>query len=86
LALGCRMIGINNRDLRTFKTDLATTERLSPRIPSTCIAIAESGIHSHADLQRLAKVGVHSFLVGESLMRRHDVAAATKALLGITAP
>jgi indole-3-glycerol phosphate synthase len=85
LALDCRMIGINNRDLTTFKTTLETTERLSPRVPSNRIAIAESGIHSHADLQRLAKAGVRAFLVGESLMRQHDVAAATKALLGITA-
>ena len=82
LALDCRLIGINNRDLKTFATTLATTERLAPRVPHDRIVIAESGIAAHADLQRLAKAGVHAFLVGESLMRQADVAAATKALLG----
>ena len=84
LKLDCRMIGINNRDLKTFDTTLETTERLAPRIPKNRIVIAESGISSHADLQRLAKVGVHAFLVGESLMRQADVAAATRTLLGTT--
>ena len=82
LRLPCRMIGINNRDLRTFATDLATTERLTPRVPADRIVIAESGISTHADLERLAGVGVRSFLVGESLMRESDVAAATRKLLG----
>jgi indole-3-glycerol phosphate synthase len=82
LALDCRLIGINNRDLNTFATTLETTEALAPRVPRNRIVIAESGIASHADLERLAKAGVHAFLVGESLMRQADVAAATNMLLG----
>lgn len=81
LALDCRLIGINNRNLKTFETTLETTERLAPRVPHDRIVIAESGIASNADLQRLAKAGVRAFLVGESLMRQPDVAAATRALL-----
>jgi indole-3-glycerol phosphate synthase len=83
LMLDCRLIGINNRDLKTFNTALETTEKLAPRVPKNRIVIAESGINSHADLQRLAKAGVHAFLVGESLMRQADVTAATRALLGL---
>jgi indole-3-glycerol phosphate synthase len=81
LKLDCRLIGINNRDLKTFDTTLEVTERLSPRVPHDRIVIAESGIASNADLQRLAKAGVRAFLVGESLMRQPDVAAATRTLL-----
>jgi indole-3-glycerol phosphate synthase len=83
LVLDCRLIGINNRDLKTFATTLETTERLAPRVPRDRTVIAESGITSHADLQRLATSGVHAFLVGESLMRQPDVAAATRALRGV---
>ena len=75
------MIGINNRDLATFSTDLATTERLAPRLPKGAIAISESGIRTHADCQRIARAGVRNFLVGESLMRETDVERATKMLL-----
>ena len=86
LALDCRLIGINNRDLKTFATTLETTAELAPRVPKTRTVIAESGIASPADLVRLGKVGVHAFLVGESLMRAPDVAGATRALLGRQMP
>ena len=79
--LRSRLIGINNRDLKTFRTDLATTERLVPLAPEGALLVGESGIASHADCQRLADAGVHCFLVGESLMRQDDVEAATRALL-----
>jgi indole-3-glycerol phosphate synthase len=79
--LRSRLIGINNRDLRTFRTDLAVTERLAALAPEGALLVGESGIDSHADCQRLARAGVRCVLVGESLMRQSDLVAATRALL-----
>ena len=82
LGLETSLIGINNRDLRTLKTDLATTEDLAPLVPPDRFLIAESGIRNTEDLRRLAAVGPNCYLVGESLMRQDDVSAAVRALLG----
>jgi indole-3-glycerol phosphate synthase len=81
LALDAEMIGINNRDLHSFKTDLGVSEHLGPLVPRSKLVIAESGISVPADIARLQKVGVTTFLVGESLLREDDVAAATRRLL-----
>lgn len=83
LALDTPLIGINNRDLTTFRTTLETTERLAPRVPRDRLLVSESGIGAPTDLARLALAGVRAFLVGESLMRQADVEAATRALLDI---
>ena len=79
--LQSRLIGVNNRDLKRFVTDLAVTERLALLAPAGTLLISESGINSHADLLRLEASGIRTFLVGESLMRQADIAAATQQLL-----
>jgi indole-3-glycerol phosphate synthase len=81
LALGTDIIGINNRDLKTFATELAVTLRLAPRIPADKLVVAESGLSRREDLALLATAGVTTFLIGEGLMRQPDVAAATSALI-----
>ncbi len=82
LQLKSKMIGINNRDLKSFEVDLATTECLVKHIPDEYLVVCESGIFINDDLQRMRKSGVNTFLVGESLMRQDDVAVATRELLG----
>jgi indole-3-glycerol phosphate synthase len=79
--LQSRLIGVNNRDLKRFVTDLGTTARLAPLAPEGTFLVAESGISGHADVLHLAATGAQAFLVGESLMRHADVTAATRALL-----
>lgn len=81
LRMRSRLIGINNRDLKSFTTNLAVSERLAPKIPAGRIIVGESGLQEPCDLARLSKVGINAFLIGESLMRKPDVTAATKALL-----
>lgn len=80
--LGARLVGVNNRDLRSFVTDLAVTEKLSAQVPENARLVTESGIFTRADAERLARSGAIAMLVGESLMRQSDVTAATRELLG----
>jgi indole-3-glycerol phosphate synthase len=86
LRLQSRLVGINNRDLKTFETKLSTCERLTRLIPAGHVVVGESGIFTPDDLARLAQAGISTFLVGESLMRQSDVAAATRALLARKPP
>ena len=82
LATGCKLIGINNRNLQTFATDLATTERLMPLIPAGHFVVAESGITCREDILRLQQAGARGFLVGESLMREDDIGIKLRELQG----
>ncbi len=81
LRLKTPLIGINNRDLKTLKVDLATSEQLARDLPSDWLVVSESGVHGPKDLARMASAGIRCFLVGESLMRQSDVEAATRALV-----
>jgi indole-3-glycerol phosphate synthase len=81
IASGARIIGVNNRNLHTFEVTLETSVRLAEKIPSDVLRVAESGIHSSADVQQLRAVGYQAFLVGEHLMKSGDPAGALRALL-----
>jgi indole-3-glycerol phosphate synthase len=81
--LGATLIGINNRNLKTFEVSLRNFENLAPMAPKNCQLVAESGIHAFADIEKLTGYGATAFLVGESLMRKDDIRSATEKLLGM---
>jgi indole-3-glycerol phosphate synthase len=82
ISSGARIVGINNRDLVTFRTDLETSIRLARRVPKGVTVVSESGINSRGDIERLMNAGIHAFLVGESLMREKDIGKKLRELLG----
>jgi indole-3-glycerol phosphate synthase len=82
LEAGATLIGVNNRDLRTFQVDLENVVRLRAQVPNSCVLVAESGIKTHADVERLDTAGIDAMLVGESLTREPDIGGAVKRLLG----
>jgi indole-3-glycerol phosphate synthase len=82
ISSGARLVGINNRDLVTFRTDLAVSIGLARRIPKAVTVVSESGINSRGDIERLTGAGIHAFLVGESLMREKDIGKKLRELLG----
>ena len=89
MTVGAELVGVNNRNLKTFKVDLATTERLASRLRSSLrnmppLLVAESGIHTRTDVERLAKCGAQAILVGESLMKHADIGGKVRELLGWT--
>ncbi|MHB8970734.1 MAG: indole-3-glycerol phosphate synthase TrpC [Pirellulaceae bacterium] len=86
LAVGATLVGVNNRDLRTFTTDLEHTIRLRPQIPAHCVVVGESGIHTRQDVLRLERAGVQAMLVGEQLMAAADIGLAVRTLLGTERP
>ena len=79
--LKSKLVGVNNRNLKTFDVDLATTKRLAKLVPDDILLVCESGISTHADCVKMAEAEINTFLVGESLMRQDDIEAATKRLL-----
>jgi indole-3-glycerol phosphate synthase len=82
LKISPKLIGVNNRNLKTFKVDLATTEKLAKKIGAGQFLVAESGIHSHTDVERLKKCGAGAILVGESLVKQGDIGAKVRELIG----
>jgi indole-3-glycerol phosphate synthase len=82
LAIAPRIVGVNNRDLRTFQVDLETTARLRALVPDDVVLVAESGVHTPDDVARLADIGADAMLVGEALVRAEDVGAKVRELVG----